>query len=267
MFFLLLFLSFLFFSLTIFFLNSKFEKDKLDQQKKEEMIERCSKYLENISYENWGYVAEKINNFSQDEKSIFFRELSKKRIAEFLLVKYLGCIYKKERDEQKKQVILEMAANLVNVPQHDKIFNYEFVNAEESFIKNLAVGDLANICPTVLTKMCNKARDIYLKEDEFFCQNICQLIEKYEEEPNLFQQEIFLMKEKNLSLNLKGLNYDWRLAMAFRLGGRPEMEKFCLAIFGDGNLDECFSVIAKNEVRFLSCEEAKNFLNREICFQ
>jgi len=188
------------------------------------------------------------------------------------MFRYLICKLKENKDEE----IYNLAKNFTEGFQEesrqnslvwlDEVYSQEPYN---SFTINLALGELAEICPNELSKYClNRKRTSGAPVFEEWCLNICNDINEYPKNPEKFNEEIIGFDDWNSDLNYMFGQYTWRSAMAFRLGGKDLALKICDNLM-ESEKDNCQKKIEEFEdlrVKGVSeCVVLRDNLEEAIC--
>lgn len=187
------------------------------------------------------------------------------------MIRYLICRVDDSRNEEDynsvKSFIKELNIQEENkqnsLVRLDEVYSQEsnFLRAINVFTTQLALGDLDKICPSELPSIChecyqnddsNKARILQFMDchGKIYCDYICEIIQKCFNDKNYFE-EFFLKlqynepqctepetyKPKKLSYKIENIG-PWRIALAYRIGGREVAYKIC-DIFEDEMNDKC----------------------------
>lgn len=224
----------------------------LDRPEKKECLENFSKMSEDEFFENI-----KEENFENSKKSgrvemtPIYKEISK----------YLVCRLEFLKDENFYNKTKELVMNMDIQEKNKQVVLGEL---EEAYSKNykfnylLANGDLGTICPKILPSLCLSSPDENFPDFEInartvaktkegiksrWCNNICEIITTNKEQPEKFLNNAILNQNWQTDIGLLRNQYEWRVAMAYRIQGMEMAKKVCEQIPVNAEKERCFEYI------------------------
>ena len=137
----------------------------------------------------------------------------------------------------------------------------EAYSEEQGFNYLLRRGDLADICPDKLPQSClNFMESNNLSIPELWCTDICNELEKYANDQNLFNKKVVNFKEWSDDEKLVNSQYQWRVSVAFRFGNKESALKVCNNLPSIELKNNCFEII-----NIFDCSYFREEINRLIC--
>ena len=249
-------------------LRIKEEEIVRQKMEKEIQVQKCIKTAGEINF------PEMIDLTEQLSKDLAFREKIKIYVYPFsLLVRHARCEFEKEQNEEKKNAlvnyVIEARRQIVSEEVKENVMarlKEVFIHPEEFFINNLSLGNMAEICPDKLLINCRKDNGIFFLESDEWCEHICETLAQYEKDKDKLNKEVINFKdwEENI-IGLRGSQFNWRLAIAYRFGGKDLARKVCENVAETQKKDTCLSAAVSFETRELPCETAFEQLAQLIC--
>lgn len=237
-------------------------------------LELKQKCIKTVEKKNFPELIDSIEELSKD--SAFSEEIKTHAYPFNLLTKHLRCEFSKEQNEEKKNALVDYAMEArrrIFFANQDEIWEKietkmreAFIRTEKSFITSLAFGEMAEICPSTLPLACKRDNGVVFQESDEWCNRICNTLAQYEKDKDKLNGEV--INFKNWGEGIKGLPgspFEWRLAVAYRFGGKALASKICENVADEQKRKSCLSVVIALEGRGLTCEAAFKRLAQLIC--
>jgi hypothetical protein len=246
-------------------------KQKTQKMEKEIQIQKCIKTAGEINFPEMIDLTDKLST------DLAFREKIKIYAYPFtLLLRHLGCEFLQEQNEKEKKALVDYAMeayqrtiflNLNKAWEKVKVRKMEiFIQPEESFLYNLSSGNMTEICPDELPINCRKDNGVSFLEPNEWCGRICETLAQYEKDKDKLNEEVTNFKEWNEGVkDSPGSPFNWRLAVAYRFGGKDSALKICDNVAEAQKRNSCLSAAISFEIRGLACEAAFEQLSQLIC--
>ena len=135
-----------------------------------------------------------------------------------------------------------------------------------AFTIQLALGDLAKLCPDELPNLCSEeAIHFDVKETKLIignCNNVCNLIDQYSEDRDKIERDIVNFRDWHNDSVIYEKQYELRVAIAYRFGGQDLALKICENVI-DSEKENCVSKV--NWVSSFNCDGLRENIENLIC--
>jgi hypothetical protein len=143
-------------------------------------------------------------------------------------------------------------------------FNKGYYSPTESFLKRLATEEE---CSNNLINECLQGDFVKgFSEAENWCNNLCSSIQEYSVNDEKFNEKIINFNEWERELEYMISQYSWRLAVAYRIGGKDIALQICdnvEDVFGERA--NCIERVEYFEYRTKRCEEIEQSMKLSLC--
>jgi len=244
---------------SFFYWQEIYNKQEVNTSPSISQEEIQAKCFENVSKMSDEELINEIKDLKYVREVALEDEEDKLNFAISQTTKYLNCKLANNKDEQlyntAKGFIQELMIQKENKEKYLKSLDdtYSRIKIEDSFIFQLALRDLNEICPDKLPDLCLKgATQFFSVSVEDDCKNICHLIEQYSNNRNKLYAEIINNKEWTNDDSYYESQYKFRIAMAYYFGKQDLALRICDNV---NNLerDKCLEW-----VKDITNQEAKN---------
>lgn len=243
-------------------------------EKKEIQVQECIKEIGKTDFSELINLTEDLSKdsiFCRNEKiDIYAHPFS-------LLWEHLQCKFSQEQNEEKKNALVDYAMearrrilyrNRNEGREKTETRQREiFIHPEESFARNLALGNTAEICPNRLPVLCRKNNGVFFRESDEWCSRICETLAQYEKDKDKLNKEVtnFTDWDEGIS-GVPSSPFLWRLAVAYRFGGKDSALKICDNVDEAQGRDYCLdTAVILFETEGLTCEAVFEQLAQLIC--
>lgn len=211
----------------------------------------------------------------QLSKDLAFREKIKiYSYPLYLLRRHLRCQFLQAQSKEEEEKIVDSAMeaqrrivypNLEELWEKIKPIEREnFIHPEEAFLFNLAFGNVSEICPDKLPLLCKRNNGVFFQESDEWCNHICQTLAQYEKDKDKLEKEVINFKDWKIK-GLYSRPFTWRLAVAYRFGGKEAALKVCDNAPDEKQKNSCLNSLMIYESKNWSCEESFDRLTQLIC--